>query len=352
LCCSDPPPPPDLGPAADASMEVARMQQQTAQEQLDWAREQDTRNQGILQEVLDVQLPAMREQYEQAQSDRERYETIFRPMEDAFAAEAQAYDTPERRAEYRARAIGDVNTQFDAARRNSLQRLESYGVDPSQTRNAALDIGTRTAKAAAQAGAATQSDYRTENVGRALRSDAINIGRGALSNAAGFYGQAVGAGSQGAGNAYGATATGAGAMQSSLGFSGQALQGYGQGANILSQGYGNAMQGYNAQNAQTAGLLQGIGGIAGGIMGMNSPPRLADGGSVIEGEYTDVTNQAIDPIGDVNGPGTGISDDIPAMLSNGEYVIPTDVVRAKGEEFFDKLLEKYHTPAAEQEAMQ
>ena len=288
--------------------------------------------------MLDVQLPAMREQFEQAQSDRARYESIFRPLEDAFAEEARNYDTPERRAEQRARSIADVNTQFDAARRNSLQRLESYGVDPSQTRNAALDIGTRTAQAAAQAGAATQADQRVEDIGRALRSDAINMGRGALSNAAGFYGQAVGAGSAGQQGALGTTQAGAGALQSSLGFSGQALQGYGQGANIRTQGFGNQMNQYSAQNAQTAGLLQGVGGIAGAAL------ALADGGDVHP------MGQAIDPMAEVEGPGTGISDDIPAMLSDGEYVIPADVVRAKGEEFFDKLLEKYHTPAAEQRA--
>jgi len=43
-----------------------------------------------------------------------------------------------------------------------------------------------------------------------------------------------------------------------------------------------------------------------------------------------------------------VDDRVPAMLSQDEYVIPADVVRAKGEEFFDKLLEKYHTPASQQ----
>ena len=32
----------------------------------------------------------------------------------------------------------------------------------------------------------------------------------------------------------------------------------------------------------------------------------------------------------------------PAAISSGEYVIPTDVVKAKGTEFFDKLLDSYH----------
>ena len=59
----------------------------------------------------------------------------------------------------------------------------------------------------------------------------------------------------------------------------------------------------------------------------------------------------------IRGPGTGISDSIPAHhtdtgrqlnVSNGEYIVPEDVVKAKGVEFFDKLLAKYHMPAEEQ----
>ena len=346
MCCSDPPPPPDLGPMSQATEEVARIQQQTAREQLEWAREQDGQNQELLQQVLDIQLPAMREQFDQASSDRQRYETLFRPMEDAFQKEAENYDTPERREAERAKALADTSTQFDQQRKNALSRLESYGVDPSQTRNAALDVGTRTAQAAASVGAVSQADKRIEDTGRALRSDAINMGRGALSNAAGFYGQAVGAGGQAQQGAYGATNTGAGAVQSSMGFSGQALQGYGQSANIQSQGYGNQMQGWNAQQQNTAGMLGAIGGGIG---------MMADGGPVPPAGPLNAPNPqmgaAIDPVAEVDtgtGDGSGVDDSVPAYLSDGEYVIPEDVVRAKGEEFFDKLIERYHTPASQQ----
>ncbi len=58
--------------------------------------------------------------------------------------------------------------------------------------------------------------------------------------------------------------------------------------------------------------------------------------------------------GRLQGPGTGISDDIPATtesgedirVANGEYIIPTDVVEILGEEFFDNLVARLHTPAA------
>lgn len=350
MCCSDPPPPPDLGPMSEASTEVARINQQTAREQLDWGREQDAMNRDILQQVLGIQLPAMEAQFDIAQADRKRYEDFFRPFEDAFAKEAAEYDSPERRERERGAAIADVNTNFDASRRNALQRLEGYGVDPSVTRNAALDIGVRTQQAMAQAQAATGATRRVEDVGRALKSDVINLGRGALSNAAGFYGQAVGAGAQGMQGANQTTQTGAGAIQSGLGFSGQALQGYGQAAGIQSMGYGNQMQGYNAQQQQTAGMLQGVGGIAGMFMADGGEVEGIPTGSIMGQQNAHQGGVPFTQDGDVYGPGdgSGIDDRVPARLSEGEYVIPADVVRMKGEEFFDKLIEQYHTPASQQ----
>lgn len=343
MCCSGPPKPPDLTATAEASEEVARINQQTAREQLEWAREQDTMNRDLLNQVLDIQLPAMEEQFRTAQADRTRYEEIYRPLEEQFREEAWSYDTPERRQQERAKAQADVATQFDSARKNALQRLEQYGgVDPTVTRNAALDVDVRTKQAAAAVGAMSQSDKRVEDTGRALRSDVVNMGRGALSNAAGFYGAAVGAGSQAQNNALNTTASGANAVQSSLGFSNAALSGYGQTANIYSQGFQNQMTAWNAQQEQTAGMLQGIGSIAGMAMGVK------DGGPIDERAipYTDEGEVVNTGLGD----GSGIDDTVPAYLSDGEYVIPADVVRAKGEEFFDKLLERYHTPAAEQES--
>ncbi len=349
MCCSDPPPPPDLGPMSEASEEIARMNQQTSQEQLAWAREQDTMNRETLQQVLDVQLPAMQAQFDVAQADRARYEEFFRPFEDAWAKEAADYDTPERREREQGMAVADVNSAFDASRRNSLQRLEGYGVDPSVTRNQALDVGVRTQQAMAQAAASTGAGRRVEDIGRALQSDVINLGRGALSNAAGFYGQAVGAGGAAQQGALNTTNTGAGAVQSGLGFGQQAMQGYGQSAGIQNMGYGNQMQQWNAGQMQTAGMLQGVGGLLG--MGF------ADGGEVegiptgaIAAQQQQGMPMPFQQDGEVYGPGngSGIDDQVPANLSEGEYVIPTDVVQAKGTEFFDKLVEQYHTPASQQ----
>lgn len=48
--------------------------------------------------------------------------------------------------------------------------------------------------------------------------------------------------------------------------------------------------------------------------------------------------------GPVKGPGGPTDDKIPAMLSNGEYVLPADTVQAVGKERLDALRAKTHTP--------
>ena len=57
--------------------------------------------------------------------------------------------------------------------------------------------------------------------------------------------------------------------------------------------------------------------------------------------------------GKITGPGSGTSDsilgvntstDTPVAVSNGEFIIPAHVVRAKGTEFFDSLIKKYSMP--------
>lgn len=329
--CMDAPDPPDLSGQAAASEEIGRMQQETAREQMAWAREQDRMNRETLGQVLDVQLPAMRDQFNNAREDRQRYEDVYRPQEDALIKEAQQYDTPGRRAEERGRALADVAGNFDAARRNSLQRLESYGIDPSMTRNGALDLNARIQQAQAGAGAANAADQRVENTGRALRADVVNLGKGLPSQVASSYGQSVGAGQAGVAGANGTTATSTSALGLGNQAAGQALQGYGQSANIQSMGFGNQMQQFGANQQSMSGV--------GGILGLGAS-FLADGGMPMDAEG---------PVDEGPTDGSGIDDQVPAMLSVGEYVIPADVVAAKGKEFFDKLLEKYHTPAAKQE---
>jgi len=341
------PDPPDLSPMAEGSVEAARIAQEVAMEQLAWAREQDALNRELLNRVIASQEAIQEETLRNARRDRERYEQIYQPLEDNLVQEFLDYDTPERRQEESGRAIADVNAAFEAQRRNALQRLESYGVDPSQTRNAALDISLRTQQAAAAAGAASAAKRATEQTGRALRAEALNIGRGYPSNVAGSYGQSIAAGNSMVGNANQTTATSGNVMQGAGGYLNTAMAGYGQGANIMSQGYQNQMQQYNANQQSMTGALSALGGIAGMFMADGgSPKRKALTIDNDTGEVMYVSQPGLIDYG--KGDGSGIDDRVPIMASTEEYIIPADVVRAKGVEFFDKLVAKYHTPASEQ----
>lgn len=334
---------PDLTPYAEASKEMAEAQRVISEQQLAWAREQDTMNRQLFDEVWSVQRPIMEQQYQNAQADRARYEQVYQPLENNLIQEFQQYDTPERQDLERGRAIADVNSQFDAQRRNALQRLESFGVDPSQTRNAALDIGMRTQQAAVAAGAASGATRNVENTGRALRAEAINIGRGMPSQVAASYGQALAAGQAGVAGTNQTSATSGNLMGNPTSWGQMASSNYGQGANIMSQNYSNQLAGYNAQQQANSSMMSGIGSIAGMMM-------MRDGGDVPKYADAGMPGDPYTEKGAVMGPGdgTGIDDQVPALLSSGEYVIPKDVVQQKGVEFFDKLVERYHTPAAQQ----
>lgn len=350
MCCQSPPPPPDLAGLAEGQVEIAEIQAQTAQNQLDWATDMNLQNREVLQQVLDIQLPIMQDQADimnvnaaNAAEDRERYKEVFQPLEDSLIEEFQNYDTPERREQEAGKAIADVSSSFDASRRNALQRLESYGVDPSQTRSAALDVGVRTAQAASSAGAATAAKQRVGDVGRSLRAEAINIGRGYPSQVAQGYQTSLAAGQGATGSGAAAVQGGAATQNAATGAYGGANQafsgaqsGYNSAAGTYGQNYGMQSNNWQQGQNQTMNMLNFAGGAAGAF--------IADGGPVPQAIPFMQDGAVATGVGD----GSGIDDAVPAQLSDGEYVIPADVVRIKGEEFFDKLLEKYHTPAAQQ----
>ena len=339
---------PDLKPYADALEKTGEWGFLAGQEQLKWAKEQDATNRALLERVLGPQLAAQADQASWAKKDRERYETVFQPLENSLVEDFQNYGTPERAAAERGRAMADVGTTFDAARRNALQRLESYGVDPSQTRNAALDLNTRVQQAAAQAGAGTAATRSMEDKARALRADAINIGKGLPSQVAQSYGQSVGAGQAAIGGANQTFGTSTAGLGSANQFMGTAQGGYGGAGNMATQGFNNQMSAYNAQQQANASMMSGIGSAVGmaAMLADGGPPRRA------LPVYADGRGpHMFDETGPVDeGPtdGSGIDDQVHAKLSVGEYVIPADVVQKKGVEFFDKIVEKYHTPAAQQ----
>lgn len=96
-------------------------------------------------------------------------------------------------------------------------------------------------------------------------------------------------------------------------------------------------QGANDDGSSNGGTSGGSGADGNGPGGTGSGPGNGPGG-----------NAAWKDGGKVKGPGTGTSDSIHAMLSNGEYVVSDDVVDAVGVEFFDRLQAMFHKTAGGQ----
>ncbi|MDX1297284.1 MAG: hypothetical protein R3260_03450 [Pseudomonas sp.] len=348
-CCSDPPPPPDYSGIAAASEEAAEIQAAVALEQLDWTKEMWADQRATLDEIMEVAMPQMQEQWETAKADRERYEELYQPLEEEYLERAAGWDTPARRDAEAAKIQTEISKQFDAQRKNALQRLESYGVDPSQTRNQALDLGVRIEQAKAMAQGANEARSNVEREGLGMLGESINVGRGlpaqglqyaASSQAAQNQAAQNAAAWQGASNAMGSPTAWMAGSDRSLGTWGNALTG----------GYNAQLNAYNAEQANSPLSLLSSGlGVASGLgwspLGNKGGEftSYANGGETaipMEGEYI--------PAGtEVQGPGGPKDDMIDAKLSDGEFVIPEEVVRRKGTEFFDKLIEKTHKDLAE-----
>jgi len=326
MCSSSPPPPPDYTPIANASKEAAEISAGVAKEQLAWAKEQYASDKAITDKVVNKFLEIQDTNATTAAADRARYEKIYQPLEDQLAKEAQDYASPERLAAEEGRAQATVAQQFEQARDASLRQLEGFGVDPTSTRAAALDIGVRAQEAASKAAAGNQARLAAENTGRALRSESINVGKGYPAQIAGQYGTAVQGGAGAENAALAQTASGAQTMGTGAQYMG--LQ------NQSLSAWSGALTGQS--NANMAGYQNnsGMWGTALGLAGSAAIKFLADGG------MADNMTTGGDVPTDASPTGGGAIDDVPARLTAGEFVVPKDVASWKGEEYFQKLIDQ------------
>lgn len=323
------PAPPDYSGVAAANEKSAQLAYQLGQDQLAWAKEQYGKDSATYDKIIDSFLSDQDESSAAAAKDREFYEKNFQPLEKQLAEDAATYDTPEKREQQMGAAQAQVANQFNAQRDNAQKELEAYGIDPSSTRYAALDIGTRAAQAAAQASAGTAANNRVEDTGRALRSEAINVGRGYPGQIASSYNTATGAG-QAAGAATGqATTIGGQTMGTAPQYMGLGNQAVGQWGNTLNMSYNNQLDRFKANQSASSGL----GGLLG--LGMSLIPGFADGGAVDPREAGAIPD-------DMSPSGGRQTDDIPANLNAGEFVIPEDVVSWYGEKHMYNIIEKSH----------
>ena len=127
-----------------------------------------------------------------------------------------------------------------------------------------MDLQSRVAEAAAQSSAGNQARDKTEAVGRALRSEAINVGKGYPGQIAQSYGTAMNSGNQGVNTGLSTTASGAQTMGTPTQWQGLGNQSTSTWGNILNMGHQNAMSSYEANQKNSSGWGSAL-GLVGGL---------------------------------------------------------------------------------------
>lgn len=182
-----------------------------------------------------------------AAEDRDRYETVFQPLQDQYIAEAQNWDSAERKDAQASQAVADVRLQAKAADQTRVRQAMAMGVNPNSGRFASAAAKGATDTALAAAGAGNLARRQVEAEAEAKMANAINMGSGLAVNPATSLGLSNGA-----------VSTGGSA----------ALQGYNQQGSLLNQQYQNQLQSWQASQASSSGIFGGLGSLLGTGLGL------------------------------------------------------------------------------------
>lgn len=225
-----PKPDTNIGIAAREQMELAQQAQQWYQdlfekELLPRMDEQWETN----KKVSNAMLSDMEKSSAFADEQRNLWRDVYQPLERRSAQEAADYGSTEMVGRRMGIASANVNQAFDQSQSRAVQEMAKYGIRLDPNAFAGMQRRFSTARAAADAGARTGVAMDTIDKGIALRSGAVQTGRGMQSGVA----QALATGQN-------AGAGASGASGSSIGGASQVINTAGQGFNTAIQGYGSA----------------------------------------------------------------------------------------------------------------
>ena len=258
----------DMGSdAPDTSKQdaIAADMQKLTQEQWEWVKgeyEKAAPDRAAAAEmarkVSQAQLDSMGLQDTATRSMLEDRENLYRPLEQKIVAEANEFDTPERREAAAGRAVADVGQQVNIAQAAQQRNQQRMGVNPNSGAALALGNTMSLGEAATKAGAANTARDNIELQGYARKMDAANLGRGIASSQATSAGVALNQGNSAVANAgVPAQVSGQGVAQ---------MQG---GANATLGGLGSAAGVYNnssnlkAQAGDNSGMWGALGALGG-----------------------------------------------------------------------------------------
>lgn len=335
---------PSYAPIIAAQSQAAINSQNLANQQFNRFSQQADADRAITNSAIDATSKQSAQNAGQSALDIGRYNSTYVPAENEYLQNAQSYTDPAQVSARAASAAGDVTQQFDVARDNARRQLEAYGVDPTQTRAAALDLSTRTQEAAARASAMNVSRRQDALTGQQMLGTAI--GQGQTDAARGLQESQLASSqaAQGAGLGLAATASEANTLGTTPQYTQIANSSLSGAANTTNQQYQNQLDEYKANQASSSGLGSLLGTVAGfGLKSYDSGGKIgnaiaglfADGGAV-----PDDIHEGISVDRNLSPSGGAQTDDVPARLNAGEFVLPADYVRWVGERSLQRDIAK------------
>lgn len=221
--------------------------------------------------VTNSQLAASKQSQQWATEDRSRYKTVFQPLQDEFISQAKDWGSADRQATVASEAKADVLSNTSQQRGAAERNMAAQGIDPTSGRYQGVERSGAQATALAAAGAENTARNTVRSQGMSLLGDAANMGSGLAVNPAASLGLSASTGSAAFGttSANNAQANGNASLVGS-GYS-AAMNGYGNQASILNQQYGNTLNAWQANtansNANAAGTASAVGSVIGiGVM--------------------------------------------------------------------------------------
>lgn len=261
LYCSDAP---DTSLQQQAALNMSNL----SAEQLEWAKElyiQTAPDRAAAtaraNQVSDFQLESAKTQTNLASDYAAFQKDTFRPLETGIVADAQNYNTEDRREAEASKAIGDVSQQFAAGRESQNRNMARFGINPADGAFTGAGNELMAQEALAKTFAGSKARTQVETLGAAKKMDAASLGRGLPSSQATSAGLALTAGNSSTANGMvplNAAQSGAGIMQ----------QGYGgaqAGLSNAANTYGAITGAASSADAANAGTMGALGSMAGTV---------------------------------------------------------------------------------------
>jgi hypothetical protein len=366
--------------AADKAYALGEQQFQWSQQV--WNQEQPLMDASTkAQMALEAQQSAsMQQATQEAAQQWGTYEQNYLPEELKLIGQVNNWASPGNQALVRGEAMGDIATQGQAGINTAAETLREYGVNPSAPKYASLYTEAQPMLGAAEAAAGTTASQNLKEQQLGLESGIVNTGRGLVNATGALTTAGTGAGNAGANAAQGAGQTGMANLAGTAVGAGATSNLFNAGTGAMNS-YVSAVNGYNQSQADFASAgaaeMGGIGSALGGALGLlkiaakGGPiTKFADGGvAMAAGGVSPGVTPAVPGISGIpnwgrpqtnwNGnatppgatpggsvpvhasPSFGVAtDDVPAMLTAHEFVIPKDVATWKGHEFYAKHIDQ------------